>query len=325
MDGALQSNSEETFPKMRVGAPLGAGVIGALLVINILWGGTTVAAKIAMNYVPPYTLAFLRFSLAAVLMYGIALLRRTDMRVNRSDWGRFWALGVLGLALTYILTYLGILRTNAANASLLIATEPIYLTLLSAFLLHEALTRRRIAGIALGIVGVYLIIGNGFVPRHTSEATVGDLLIAGGLAFEALSSIVGKDLVSKYPTMTVMSYQLTLGALALAPFALSDLWHFHHSHATLHFHLSALLALFYLIVPCTVFAYTVWFALLDKHEAGDLSMFLFLQPVVGALLGVAIEGDALTPYTWGGAIFVLTALVLIPQYKRNNPAPILWN
>ena len=325
MGRALQSISEATLTKKRVAVPLSAGVIGTLLFINFLWGGTTVAAKIAMNYVPPYTLAFLRFSLAAVLMYGIARFRRTDMRVNRSDWGRFWALGVLGLALTYILTYLGILRTSAANAALLIATEPIYLTVLSAFLLYEVLTRRRIAGIALGIVGVYLIISNGLVLRHTSEATMGDLLIAGGLAFEALSSIVGKELVSKYPTMTVMSYQLTLGALALAPFALSDLWNFNRSHATLHFHLSAVLALFYLIVPCTVFAYTVWFALLDKHEAGDMSAFLFLQPVVGALLGVLIEGDAFTRYTWAGAVFVLTALFVIPQCKRNNPGPILWN
>ena len=296
-----------------------------LVGINLLWAGSSLAAKIALEHIPPMTLAFARFSLSALLMYAVALSLRVDLRVERRDWGAFWAMGVLGLALTYLLAYQGLALTTVANLALLHATETVFLSILAFFILKEAMPRAKVAGIFLGLVGVYLIIANGFTLTGFSRSIQGDLLIVLALAFEASSSIVGKRLVARYPAVSVVTYQMLSGAIALAPFSVFELV---RQTAQGHFltlpPASALFSLLYLIIPCTVVGYLVWFTVLDRHEASDLSVFLFIQPVAGALLGVYFQHDRVTAYTVVGALLVLAALVLInrrPVLPGAPPAP----
>ena len=84
-----------------------------------------------------------------------------------------------------------------------------------------------------------------------------------------------------------MTYQMTSGAIVLAPFAISELSRAAHAgHPVGLPTLAGFWSLLYLVLPCTVFAYTVWFMILDRRGAGEMSIFLFIQPVVGTLLGV---------------------------------------
>lgn len=293
-----------------------------LIGINLLWAGSSLAAKIALETIPPMTLAFARFSLAALLMYGVARVRRVDLRVARRDWGGFWAMGILGLALTYLLSYAGIQRTTASESALIIAAEPVFLGILAFFLLRERMYPLKIAGIVAGLAGAYLIVADGWHLPPLSGMVIGDLLIALGLLFEAGSSIVGKGLVARYPAVSVMTYQMTSGAIALAPFAVWEL--VHRGSPLIMPPAPALWCLLYLVLPCTVFAYTVWFTVLDKREAGEMSVFLFVQPVAGAFLGAYFLGDKITAFTVAGACLVLLGVALInrrPTFPRTPPAP----
>ena len=290
-----------------------------LIGINLLWAGSSLAAKIALHSIPPMTLAFSRFALAAVLMYGVALVRRVDLSVARHDWGRFWVMGILGLALTYLLSYAGIQRTTASESALIIAAEPVFLGILAYFFLREKLYARKVAGIAVGLGGAYLIAAHGWRLPLISGLVLGDLLIALGLVFEAGSSIIGKGLVARYPAVSVMTYQMTSGAIALAPFAA---WELIRSGQTLALPpAAALWSLFYLVIPCTVFAYTVWFTVLDKREAGEMSVFLFVQPVAGAFLGAYFLGDKITTSTVAGGLLVLLGVTLINRRSHRPGLP----
>ena len=296
-----------------------------LVGVNLLWAGSSLAAKIALHSIPPMTLAFARFALAALLMYGVALALKIDLRVARRDWGMFWAMGILGLALTYLLQYLGLRLTTVSNAALLHATETVFLSLLAFLFLREAMPKAKIAGILVGLVGVYLIIANGWKLPAFSGLTQGNLLIALALAFEAASSIVGKGLVARYPIHSVVTYQMLSGAIALAPFSAYELTRLAtQGHAPAIPPAPALWSLVYLILPCTVFGYMVWFTVLDKREAGEMSVFLFIQPVAGAFLGAYFLGDRITTFTVAGAALVLLAVGLVnrrPSDQTPSPAP----
>lgn len=307
-------------PPARMRLPIILWLVG----INILWGGSSLAAKIALGSpahpgLPPMTLAFARFSLAALSMYAVAKGLKVNLAVARRDWPRFWLMGVVGLAVTYLIVYQGIQRTSVSDASLIMATEPVFLAILAFLFLRESMPAAKIGGIAAGLAGVYLIVNGGLAPRPFSGMVVGDLLIALGLTFEAGSSILGKGLVSRYPAISVITYQMISGAIALAPFSL---WELLQPRATNPLSLfaqpSIALSLLYLIVPCTVLAYTAWFSILDKHDAGDMSVFLFLQPIVGTILGAYFFHDAVTRYTLLGAVLVLSGIALI---NRRPPLP----
>lgn len=297
-------------------------VLLLLIGINLLWAGSSLAAKIALSSIPPMTLAFARFALAALLMYGVARLRGVDLRVARRDWGAFWAMGILGLALTYLLQYVGLSLTTVSNAALLHATETVFLSILAFVFLREAMPRVKVAGIVVGLAGVYLIIANGWRLPSFSGATEGNLLIALALAFEAGSSILGKGLVARYPILSVVTYQMLSGAVALAPFCLFELLRgAAHGHPLTLPPAPALWSLVYLILPCTVFGYLVWFTVLDKHQASEMSVFLFVQPVAGAFLGAFFLGDKVTPFTVVGAVLVLLAVSLVNRRPHPSPAP----
>jgi drug/metabolite transporter (DMT)-like permease len=302
-------------------------ILVALIGANLFWAGSSLAAKIALQTIPPMTLAFTRFSLAALLLYGIALACKVDLRVARRDWGAFWAMGVLGLALTYLLAYQGLQLTTAADFALLHATETVFLSVLAFFFLGEALPRTKLVGIGFGLVGVYFIISNGFVPHSASHSALGNLLIALALVFESSSSIIGKNLLSRYPPLSVVTYQMLSGAVALAPFCVYELTHkIASGHPMILPPLSALWSLLYLIGPCTVLGYLIWFVVLDKYEASKMSVFLFIQPVAGAGLGAYFLGDKITPFTIFGALLVLLAVGLINRlHPHAPPAPLSAN
>lgn len=296
-----------------------------LVGINLLWAGSSLAAKIALASIPPMTLAFARFSIAALLMYGLAQVLKVNLRVARRDWGAFWVMGILGLALTYLLSYAGIQRTTASDSALIIATEPIFVSLLAFVFLRERMFPLKVAGIALGLAGAYLIVANGWRPPAFSGMVAGDLLITVGLMFEAGSSIVGKGLVARYPAVSVMTYQMTSGAITLAPFAIWELTQQAlHGKALALPPAPALWSLLYLVLPCTVLGYTVWFTILDKREAGEMSVFLFIQPVFGAFLGFWFRHEPVTVSTVIGAVLVLLGVGFInrrPSLPQTPPAP----
>ena len=295
-------------------------ILALLIGINLLWAGSSLAAKIALHSIPPMTLAFTRFSLAALLMYGVALFRKVDLRVARRDWGAFWSMGVLGLAMTYLLAYQGLRLTTASNFALLHATETVFLSVLAFFFLGEALPRTKLLGICLGLAGVYLIISNGVVIQSFSHSAQGNLLIALALAFEASSSIVGKNLLARYPPLSVVTYQMLSGAVALAPFSAYELTHqIASGHPLVLPPASALWSLLYLIIPCTVLGYLVWFSVLEKSDASEMSVFLFIQPVAGAMLGAYFLGDKITPFTVIGALLVLLAVGLVNRRPPQTP------
>jgi len=291
-----------------------------LVGINLLWAGSSLAAKIALHGIPPMTLAFARFALAALLMYGVAVARKVDLRVARRDWGAFWGMGILGLALTYLLQYQGLALTTVSNAALLHATETVFLSILAFVFLREAMPRTKILGIFVGLAGVYLIIAGGWKLPAFSGLTLGNLLIVLALAFEAGSSIVGKGLVARYPILSVVTYQMLSGAISLAPFSAYELTQrTAHGHGLTLPSAPALWSLVYLILPCTVFGYMVWFTVLDKHEASEMSVFLFIQPVAGAFLGAYFAGDKVTTFTLIGAALVLLAVGLVNRRPPSAP------
>jgi len=310
----------ETGPKHK--PPMPMITVALLVLVNVIWAGSTVATKTALVDVPPMLLAFTRFSISGLLLYSVALWRGIDMRVERRDWLAFWAFGTFGLCITYLFVYAGIHRTSATVSSLLIASEPVFLTVLSYLVLHEQITQMRVVGVLIGLVGVYLIVENGWTIHDLNGGGVGDMLIATGLLFESASVVVGKRLVSKYSPVSVVTYQMTIGAIALAPFAAYDFFHVvHHGHP---FHLSAaaVWSVLYLILPCTVFGYMVWFTLLESRGPGEMSPFVFIQPIVGVLLGHLIRHDVITiPIAAGGCLIVGGIVIITVASRYGNAKP----
>lgn len=304
------------------------GTVTALAILcNLLWAGAYVAGKTAIGGPDapgfgPFKTACFRFGAAGLLLLLWGWWRDPhSLRLRRADLPAFGRLGLLGICFTYAFNYTGLKLSTGTAAALIMATEPVWIALLATVFLGERRTPERGAGIVLGLAGVFLVILSTQRPGENGGTTdgvlLGNLLIVASLLGESITILSVKRLVARYPGRVLVTYEFLIGALLLAPLAL---WETSRDPAPFAPSPAAWWAFAYLLVFCTLIAYTLWYRLLREADASELSVFIFLQPVIGTLIGVRWLGDPFTTTTGLGALLVLGGVACIIGRKGRNPA-----
>ena len=287
----------------------------ALILGNVVYGSSYVVSRIALDYMGPATLSLLRLLIGSLVLVPLALAqRRDDVRLSRADrWNIFW-MGLIGFAAAFAFGNWGLAMSTATNAALLITVEPVALILFSPLVLGERLTRREGVGAALTVVGAAVIVVNGIpgvsvalVPHWRGDI----LLVLSGLSYVAYS-LFGRDVLARHPAVPVTAWSILWGTAAMIPFAAAEWIEGHRPVWTR----PAVLATLYLGVVITALGYLLWNWALERVEAPRLAVFVNIQPLVGALLGVLLLHEALTVYTVAGGLLILLGVHVAVLAKR---------
>lgn len=275
---------------------------------NLVYATSYVAARLTLDDVPPATLAFLRCVLGGAVLVPLAVRALRTARITWVDHWRIAAMGVLGFGAAFALSHWGLLRSTAANAALLIIVEPLAIMALSPLMLGERLRAREAAGGAVALAGTVVVVLDG-IPGLTARLVPhwrGDLLlIASGLGYAAYS-LVGRDVLRRHPPTPVTALSIVWGAAALVPLAGLEWWTGMRPLWTGPGVAGAL----YLAVVITALAYLAWNWALERVPAPRAAIFLTVQPIAGALLGVVLLGDAFTAFTAAGGAMIVAGLLL---------------
>ncbi len=275
-----------------------------IAVSNILGGSTYAVTTAALKGFPEKDLMLLRMALCAALFVPLAWRGRGRLAgATRGDWARIVAVGLFGYALPLALGTYGVKLSSATSASLLVGMEPVSIVLLSALFLGEALTGVKIISLVLGLSGAMLIAFQGFptLSGAFSDRLKGDLILATHGCCWALYSVLGKSALKRVDPLDFTAVTSIIGFLGVAFWAG---WGASPSSwaATPP---AAWLAMTYLAVAGGFLAVILWNVALKKVEASKVANFIFLQPVVGVLLGVGLQGDPLTRWSMAGGALVL--------------------
>ncbi len=276
--------------------------VAAMLVAVTVWGPSFVATKVALRDLPPLTVAFLRFLVASGVLYTVWRLSPEAARLDRATHRRLFAGGLLGVAGYFILENLGVQRTTAGDAALLMAAIPVIALLAEALWLKQPVSLRRGAGIAVSFAGVFLLIGR---ARATggSNRVAGDLLVVAAAFLWAAYSLHGKSL-NHVPKLTVVTYEAIYGTVLLAPFAVAESPHWRPVP------LGSALAVAYLGVMCSAVTYLLYNYALKALAASQVTAFLNLVPVAGAAAAVLLLGEHLQPVQLLGGAVILAGVAL---------------
>lgn len=222
---------------------------------------------------------------------------------SRGDWARIAAVGLLGYALPLALGTYGLKLSSATSASLLVGLEPMTIVLLSVLFLGERMTRLKALSTILGLSGATLIAFQGppsFAGAFTDRLR-GDLILAGHGACWALYSVIGKSALRRVRPLDFTAATTAFGLLGIAawagPSVVPSAWQGASS--------GAWAALLYLALAGGFLATWMWNAALEKVEAGKAANFIFLQPLVGVLSGIYLQGDPFTGWSAAGGALVL--------------------
>lgn len=276
--------------------------VAAMLAAVTVWGPSFVATKVALRDLPPLTVAFLRFLVASSVLYTMWRLSPEAARLDRATHRRLFAGGLLGVAGYFILENLGVQRTTAGDAALLMAAIPVIALLAEALWLKQPVSLKRGAGIAVSFAGVFLLIGRARAAGGGNRVA-GDLLVVAAAFLWAAYSLHGKT-VTQVPKLTVVTYEAIYGTLLLAPFALAESPHWRPVS------LGSALAVAYLGVMCSAVTYLLYNYALKTLAASQVTAFLNLVPVVGAGAAVLLLGEHLQPVQLLGGAVILAGVAL---------------
>jgi drug/metabolite transporter (DMT)-like permease len=278
-----------------------AVVLAALLAV-VIWGASPVASKLALIDLPPLTLAVLRTVIAGGLTLPLALALRIAPPCGWSQRLVLLVSGFCGFAIfPYILT-LGLTKTSANHASLILAALPVF-TGAIAMAWDRRLPRPAWwLGCAIAFVGEMVLIGWKEGASSAPTSIAGDLLIVFANIFASLGYVAGGRLqAAGYPSTGTTYWGVVAASLVLlpaVPLAVGPVdW--------AQVRTVPLVALAYMAIGVTIVGYILWYWALGKGGIARMGLFQFLQPISGVLLATLLLAEPLTP-----SLIVAAGLVL---------------
>jgi drug/metabolite transporter (DMT)-like permease len=279
-----------------------------------LWASTYTFIKIGIETIPPVTLIVGRSLFAFALLWGLMAWRGVTMPRDATAWRRFLVQSCLNVVIPFSLIAWAELTVDAALATILNSTSPIFTFLITvAVTRHETVTTRKLLGVVFGIAGIVLIVGLEALSGAGRDLMAQLALVAATIAF-ALAAITGRDLRTLDP-MVPAAGSLLGGGLMLLPVSLivEHPW-------TIAPSFRSLAALVALAVLTSALGVVIYFRLLGTLGSVGTTAQAYLRVPFGVAMGVVFLGETLAPTAWAGLVLVFLGVAAMTIPKRGGPA-----
>ena len=296
-----------------------------LALANLIWAAQGTAIKIIERpgasgglKLGPIAITFLPFYVTTLLLIPILFWQRKknplSARPTWSDWRQFAIAGIGGQVLAQLGMTWGTTRSLASNQAILNLLIPVISAALASVMLGERITRLRLAALAIGLAGVFLMSVKDFRESSFLEESylVGNLLILVGCCGSSFYNVYCKGLLSRYGEVEILIFSYITASLASLPLLV---WAEPLDLAALAaLDRSGWLALGFLAVFMYGASMLLFFYVLEHLPVTVASMSLYLVPIFGVLLATNVLEEQLSPLLLVGAAIVLTSTVLIMRY-----------
>ena len=276
---------------------------GLLVLLSLLWGGSFLCVGIAVQELPVLTIIALRVSLAALVLWGIALFSGHQLPRGRKTWQAFLALGLLNNVIPFGLIVFGQQTIGAGLAAILNATTPLWTVLIAAlFLADERFSKQKLFGVLLGLVGVIVMVGPDSLAG-ISRNLGAQLAVLGATLSYAFASVFGRRFAAaKISPLHTALGQVTASSFILVPLALmiDTPW------ASALPSQATIFAILGLAVLSTAGGYLLFFNILERAGATNVSLVTLLIPPSAIAMGMLVLEETLQ-----GIHFIGLALIIL--------------
>lgn len=306
-----------TTPVTKIAAPAGTAGSGRatdlvlLLLLATLWGGSYSFIKIGVETIPPVTLIAARTLIAGAVLLAVLRWRGLSLPRDPVIWRRFLIQAVLNSAVPFTLIAWAETSVDAGLASILNAGSPIFAFLLSMLLFRsEAAAGRKLFGVAVGMLGVCLIIGAEALSGFGRELWAQLALVAAAACYGG-AALFGRNFKGLDPIMPAAG-SLLCGALVLTPLSLAvdRPWLLAPSQASI----AALVAL---ALFSTALAFVIYFRLIARLGSVGATSVAYLRVPTGVAIGMIVLGETLAPTAWIGLVLVVGSVLAMTLPERR--------
>ncbi len=292
--------------------------IGAVLIINLAtlsWAGNMVLGRWLREYIHPFSLSAIRYTIALVLFLLVMPRQSPGDRSPRGDGKLLFAMGMCGVAIFPCLLYLGLRDTTAINATIINTSGPLMAMLLSAILFREAIIVHQLLGVVVGFLGVGILIFQGRLDALRSLAfNTGDLVILAAVVCWAFYTVIRKKISPGRSNISIAAYSVFFGLpllwLAAAPEIMV--------HPPL-FNFRVILAIVFIGVFPSFISLIAWNHGVDILGPKATMTYINTVPVYGLLLSALFLGESVTWPQIVGVVFVIAGSLWITISGKTGP------
>ncbi|MEN6461314.1 MAG: EamA family transporter [Syntrophomonas sp.] len=291
-------------------------VLGAicLSLAASIWGGMYVVSKYILEFIPPFTLIWLRYIIAFVFLYVILKIVQNKTgactRLRKKDWLLLAWIGFIGYFVSIACQFIGTKLSDAHTGALITSATPAFIVIFARFVLKETLTIRKILSLLIATIGVAIVVG---WSSNFGTYFWGSVILVGAAITWALLSVYVKLASYNYSSLTITTYAILFALVFTTPFMLWEI----QTNNILFNNSLIILGVLYLGIVSTAGAFFLWNKGLEMMDAGIGSLFFFLQPLVGSILGWILLGEHLDlNFFIGGALILLGVLIVTLQNRK---------
>ncbi len=285
----------------------------ALLGANLIYGiNYTVAKDIMPVYIQSFGLVFCRV-IGALALFWIVHLFNYE-KVEKKDFLLLATCGVFGVFANQLMFLYGLDHTTPINAGIIMTSNPILVLIASAIILKNRITLTKLGGIGLGIVGALLLLLFKKDFSFGSDTIRGDLFIFLNAVSYGIYLVIAVPLMRKYKPITVIKWVFTFGFIFVFPFGIEQFTEIEWAS----FSLKIWLEVGFVIIATTFFAYLLNIYGLKKLNPSVVSTYIYLQPLLAALVAIWAGKDTLDWIKIAAAVLIFSGVYLVSKTKSQK-------
>ena len=277
-----------------------------VVLLGVFWGASFLFVEILLEYVTPFVVVYLRVAIASALLLIYILIRNIKFQFSRGDLFNLFVMGLLNNILPFLLIAYGQQSITGGLASILNAnTSFMTILLVALFIPNEKLNFHRTIGVLIGILGVILAVDYQNIFQLNNDS-IGQYLILLATISYSFAGIWAKLKLQNLPPVVSAAGMLTMSTIFLSPYILST-----HFEELSSLNLDTLKYALGFALICTVFAYFIYFKILESTGAGNLLICTIIIPPSSIILNSIFIGEVINTNEILGLLVIIVGLLVI--------------
>ena len=277
-----------------------------VFLLGFLWGASFLFVEILLNYISPFMIVYLRVSLASLILILYLILSKIKFQFSFLLVFNFFIMGMLNNVFPFLLITYGQQTVSGGLASILNANTSFLTILLASLILkNEPLTKSRIIGVLIGVIGVIIVVGYGNIYDLFDKGSGKFLILLSGLSY-AFAAIFAKVRLQYIQPEVAATGMLTMSTLILSPFIF-----LFYGNEVLSLNIISMSYSLLFAVICSVLAYFIYFKILLSTGAGNLLICTIIIPPSAILLNAILIGESITLNELIGLVIITFGLLIL--------------
>ena len=291
-----------------------------VILLGLCWGSSFFFVEMLLKYLSPFMIVYLRVSIASVFLIVFIIIRGTKFKLSLKNLFNLFIMSLLNNVFPFLLITFGQQTTTGGLASILNAnTSFIGILLASLFLPLERLNFYRLIGVSIGVLGVIIAIGYQNIIQLNHD-DLGKYLILIATISYGFAGVWGKLKLQNFTPIIAATGMLTMSTIILTPYAFTM-----HLEEIYSLNFFILKYAFVFAIICSVFAYFLYFKILESAGAGNLLICTIIIPPSSIFLNAFILNQMITFNECVGLIIIILGLIMLDGRLINKKTPTPQN